>query len=51
MNEEKDKELANSIWKKCKGKEVEKFEEPYMYITMIYKYWHRAMEKENPIDS
>lgn len=38
-----DREIAESIWYKYKGKELE---EDVNEEKIIYRYWHRAMEKE-----
>lgn len=37
------REIAENIWYKYKGKELEKNAEEE---EIIYRYWHRAMEKE-----
>ena len=38
-----DREIAESVWYKYKGKELEKDVDEE---KIIYRYWHRAMEKE-----
>jgi hypothetical protein len=38
-----DREIAEYIWYKYKGKELEK---DVGEKEIIYRYWHRAMEKD-----
>ena len=38
-----DRELAETIWYKWKGQELNEDENAE---DIIYRYWHRAMEKE-----
>ena len=41
-----DRELAEFVWKKYKGKELEENLSDEQLRRIIYGYWHKAMEKD-----